>query len=323
MSGLANPQKQRPGFEDDETRRRTRYRSRSWTRSRSRSRAPSPRGAPSPPPPPPPPPAQEIKPSPGVSPIREERLYCLLSLKRMRAEGVEHISNFTMDSNVEDMRLEVKTLSDDQMVTSGIETCRTALISVTTSLEMLNRKFDVFGLDLDGWSQSTYEGIERYDGVLEKLSRKYARRVANMTPKMQLVLMLTFSGAQFCFQKAMIQSAMPSMRKVAEENPELVEKMRQSLRREPKKPKEDDAPGPPPAPPQSSRFDEEEQFAKGASSDGDMSLSIASVSLGMDESMSVGTSMPSPKPVKRVSVVRGGRKVVRKAANLVKIDLDD
>jgi hypothetical protein len=222
-----------------------------------------------------------------------------------------------MDSDIEEMRLELKTLADDQMVSSGIETCRTALISITTSMEVLNRKYDLFGLDLDGWSQSTFDGIERYDSVLEKLSRKYSKRVANIGPGMQLLLMLSFSGAQFCFNKSMIEAAMPNFRKVAADNPELVEKMKQSMKKSPVV--DEDDPGPPPPPPRSSRFEEEEPFVRSEPSE--LSLSVASVSLGgIDDSMSVSTS---PRPVRRVNVARGGRTVVRKGKDKVEINIDD
>jgi hypothetical protein len=92
VSGLANPQKQRQDFFADPHRHdRTRYRS--WTRSRSRSQSRAPSPAP-PPAPPLPVPLPETKPSPGFSSIREEKLYIILSLKRMRAEGVDHTSDF-------------------------------------------------------------------------------------------------------------------------------------------------------------------------------------------------------------------------------------
>jgi hypothetical protein len=147
----------------------------------------------------------------------------------MKAEGVEDISDFTTESDIEEMRMELRTLREDQMTTNGIETCRTALISVTTGVEILNKKYNPFDLDLDGWSQSIFESIERYDMVLEKLVKKYSKRVAAISPELQLMLMLCGSAASFCFTKTMLKAAQPTMTKIAEENPELVRKMMQSM----------------------------------------------------------------------------------------------
>lgn len=222
VSGLANPNKMRRSFREQSPspspspRRRHSPPPRRHSRSRSNSR-------------PPPPKAPEPQPSPGFSSVREEKLYILLTLKRMKAEGAEEISDFTTDSDIDEMRVELRTLQEDRMTTNGIETCRTALISVTTGVEILNKKYNPFDLDLDGWSLSIFESIENYDMVLEKLVKKYSKRVAAISPELQLMLMLCGSAASFCFTKTMMKAAQPSMTKIAEENPELIRKMMQSM----------------------------------------------------------------------------------------------
>jgi hypothetical protein len=166
---------------------------------------------------------------PGFTSIQEEKLYILLTLKRMRAEGVDKILDFSADSDIEEMRLELKMLQEDLMVINGIENCRTALITFTTGTEILNKKYDPFDLDLDGWSQRILESIKRYDGVLEKLTRKYVKCVSAISPKIQLLLMLCGSAASFCFTKSMMKGAQPTMIRIAEENPELIQKMMQGM----------------------------------------------------------------------------------------------
>ncbi|GAQ92074.1 hypothetical protein KFL_009170040 [Klebsormidium nitens] len=229
VSGLANPDKMRRSFREHSPspsptpRRRSPpprrpSPSRRYSRSRSRSNSR-----------PPPPKAPEPKPSPGFGSIREEKLYILLTLKRMKAEGVEEVSDYTIDSDIEEMRMELRTLQEDQMMTNGIESCRTALITVTTGLEIMNKKYNPFDLDLDGWSQSIFESIERYDTVLERLVKKYGKRVSAISPEIQLMLMLCGSAASFCFTKSMMKAAQPTMTRIAEENPELVRKMMQGM----------------------------------------------------------------------------------------------
>jgi hypothetical protein len=332
VSGLANPNKMRRSFREPSPSptpsRRQRRPSpprrpspvRRHSRSRSTSRPPAPK-------------APEPKPSPGFSSIREEKLYILLTLKRMRAEGIEEISNFTNDSDIEEMRMELRTLQEDQMTSNGIESCRTALITVTTGLEIMNKKYNPFDLDLDGWSQSIFESIERYDTILEKLVKKYSKRVSAISPEIQLMLMLCGSAASFCFTKSMMKAAQPTMTKIAEENPELIRRMMQSMA----PPAPEEVPVVPVVPvvptsamptgaipvPQSSRYAEPvERFVRPApqppSHDHDdassVSLSLAgddAVS-GMNDDFSV-SSISSPKgPVVRKVAVGGKGTVVKK-----------
>jgi hypothetical protein len=315
VSGLANPNKMRRDFREHVPPSPSPSRPR---RSRSRSARP---------PPPPTPRAPEVKPSPGFTSIREEKLYILLTLKRMRAEGVDSISDFTADSDIEEMRLELKTLQEDSMVTNGIENCRTALITFTTGTEILNKKYNPFDLDLDGWSQSIFESIERYDGVLEKLTRKYVKRVSAISPEIQLMLMLCGSAASFCFTKSMMKAAQPTMTRIAEENPELIQKMMQGMAQQGASAQEVPVAVPvvPVAPvavpavpaPKSSRYEVPEAFMRpppqpqhnahdGVDDDNDsnVSLSIADDMIsGMNESLSA-SSAESPKKTRKAPTIK-------------------
>lgn len=265
----------------------------------------------------------------------------MLTLKRMRGGGVENISDYTLDSNIEEMRLELKTLQDDQMVTNGIENCRVALITVTTGTEILNKQYNPFDLDLDGWSQSIFESIERYDGVLEKLTRKYVKRVAAISPELQLLLMLCGSAASFVFTKSMMKAAMPSMTKVAEDNPELVRKMMASM-----SPQKEVPVAVPVIPavvpvvpaadvplPRSSRYEEQEPFVRPApqrpapSEQSDASEMLLSLDLnsGANDSFSV-SSIGSPsrkgKPVIKKVNVAGKGSIVRILDDKVEVNFD-
>lgn len=174
----------------------------------------------------------EIKPSSGFSTLKEEKLHILLALRRMKADGVQGISDLTVDSDVEEMRMELKAFEQDETIRTGIMTCRSAIVTFAAGLEVANTRFNPFDLDMNGFSESLFEKIERYDGVFERLVRKYSRRALNVSPEMQLMMMFAGNAFTFCFTKSMMKSMQPSMTKIAEENPEMVQKMMEGIMRE-------------------------------------------------------------------------------------------
>lgn len=261
----------------------------------------------------------------------------------MKADGVEKFSDFTTDLDIEEMRMELRTLQEDQTLSNGIESCRTALITVTTGLEIMNKKNNPFDLDQDGWSQSIFEGIERYDAVLEKLVKKYSKRVSAISPEIQLMLMLCGSAASFCFTKSMLKAAQPTMTKIAEENPELVRKMMQSMA-PPAQPQE--APAVPVVPvvplatpvaampvPQSSRYAEPiERFVRPApqapnhhkeedASSVSLSLAGDEAVSGLNDNFSV-SSLSSPKGAAIWKVAVGGKGPIVKRRGLVEVSFE-
>ncbi|GAQ92156.1 hypothetical protein KFL_009350025 [Klebsormidium nitens] len=101
------------------------------------------------------------KPSPGFATLKEEKLHILLALRRMKEEGVRGITDFDPDSDIEEMRIELRAFEDDETVRTGIQSCRTALVTFSTGLEVANTKYNPFDLDMRGFSESVFERIER------------------------------------------------------------------------------------------------------------------------------------------------------------------
>jgi uncharacterized membrane protein YgcG len=176
--------------------------------------------------------APPLKPSPGFNTLKEEKLHFLLALKRMKADGVEGITEYTVESDLEEMRMELKAFEQDETIRTGIMTCRSAIVTFAAWMEVANTRFNPFDLDINGFSESLFEKIERYDGVFKRLVRKYSRRAANVSPEMQLMMMFVGNAFTFCFTKSMMKSMQPSMTKIAEENPEMVKKMMEGILRE-------------------------------------------------------------------------------------------
>lgn len=172
---------------------------------------------------------RKARPSPGFSTLKEERLHICLTLKRMKDEGVKGIPDFDEETDIEELRMELKALEQDDLVRSGIQNCRSALITISAGVEIANKRFNPFDIELQGWSQHLYESIETFDGVFERLTKKYARRVGDIAPEAQLLIMLAGNAFSYCFMQSMMKACEPSMAKVAKDNPELVKKMMDSI----------------------------------------------------------------------------------------------
>jgi hypothetical protein len=99
-----------------------------------------------------------------------------------------------------------------------------------TGLEYLNKRFDPFDLQLDGWSESVMENQEDYDQVFEELYNKYNTKV-NVAPEVKLIMMIGGSAMMFHLTNSMFKSALPDMGKVLKQNPDLVKNMMDAVQR--------------------------------------------------------------------------------------------
>jgi hypothetical protein len=177
-------------------------------------------------------PTPALKPFPGYATLKEEKLHILLALRRMKEDDVKGITGFDMESDLEEMRIELKAFQQDETIKNDIQFCRSTLVTFAAGLEITNAKFNPFDLDMQGFSGSLLERIERYDGVFKRLTRKYSRKASAMSPEMQLLTMFVGNAFTFCFTKAMMKVVTPSMTKIAEDNLEMVQKMMEGIMKE-------------------------------------------------------------------------------------------
>ena len=81
--------------------------------------------------------------------------------------------NYTMNSNLDDMRNEYMKLRKQREIENSIKFQRKMLMAFVTGIEFLNNKVDPFSIKLDGWSESMSDSINDYDEVFEELYEKY------------------------------------------------------------------------------------------------------------------------------------------------------
>jgi hypothetical protein len=167
---------------------------------------------------------QSETPSKGYNSVDEEKSDLLNKLARLEKKGFTVNKRLNAYSNVEDLRTEVKRITYSIDVEQSVRFSRRMLIACVTGLEFLNKRYNPFEIQLDGWSESVMEGVDDYDGVFEELYVKYRSKV-NVAPEVKLIMMLGGSAMMFHLTNSMFKSALPNMNDVLKQNPDLVKNM--------------------------------------------------------------------------------------------------
>ena len=167
---------------------------------------------------------QEEQPSKGYTSIDEEKSDLLNKLARLEKKGFNVNKRLNAYSSVDELRSEVKRITYSIDVEQSLRFSKRMLIACVTGLEFLNKRYNPFEIQLDGWSESVMENSDDYDGVFEELYVKYRSKV-NVAPEIKLIMMLGGSAMMFHLTNSMFKSVMPNMNDVMKQNPDLVKNM--------------------------------------------------------------------------------------------------
>lgn len=143
-------------------------------------------------------------PSEGYKTIEDEKADLLNRISRLQKKGLNTSSKFTIYSDIEDIRAEYKRLMYSIEVEQSIKFQRRMLVACVSGIEFLNKKFDPFDLELDGWSENVMENQEDYDSVFEELFQKYRSKVS-VAPEIKLMFMVGGSAMMFHLSKSMFK----------------------------------------------------------------------------------------------------------------------
>jgi hypothetical protein len=111
-------------------------------------------------------------------------------------------------------------------VDQSVRFSKRMLIACVTGLEFLNKRYNPFDLQLEGWSESVMENQDDYDTVFEELYVKYRTKM-HVAPEVKLILMLGGSAMMFHLTSTMMKS-LPNMGDVLKQNPEMMKNMMQA-----------------------------------------------------------------------------------------------
>src|SRR6056300_1737546 len=167
---------------------------------------------------------QEEQPSPGYKTVDEEKSDLLNKLGRLEKRGFNINKSLNAYSNVDDLRTEVKRITYSIDVDKSIKFSRRMLIACVTGIEFLNKKYNPFDIQLEGWSENVMENQDDYDEVFEELYVKYRTKM-HVAPEVKLIMMLGGSAMMFHLTNSMFKSVMPNMNDILKQNPGLVQNM--------------------------------------------------------------------------------------------------
>src|SRR5210317_1735740 len=167
---------------------------------------------------------EEEKPSPGFKTIDEEKADLVNKLGRLEKKGFTVNKRLNAYSPIDELRSEVKRITYSIDVDKSIKFSRRMLIACTTGLEFMNKKYNPFEIQLDGWSENVMENVDDYDEVFEELYVKYISKM-HVAPEIKLIMMLGGSAMMFHLTNSMFKSVMPNMNDVIKQNPGLVQNM--------------------------------------------------------------------------------------------------
>jgi hypothetical protein len=167
---------------------------------------------------------EEEQPSPGFKNIDEEKADLVNKLGRLEKKGFTVNKRLNAYSPIDELRTEVKRITYSIDVDKSIKFSRRMLIACTTGLEFMNKKYNPFEIQLDGWSENVMENVDDYDEVFEELYVKYRTKM-HVAPEVKLIMMLGGSAMMFHLTNSMFKSVMPNMNDVIKQNPGLVQNM--------------------------------------------------------------------------------------------------
>ena len=98
----------------------------------------------------------------------------LFKFERLRKRGVPLTKQFSMASDLHEMKSEFQLLKKQRDQENSVKFQRKMLVTFCSGVEFLNGKFDPVNAKLDGWSESIHENITDYDEVFEELHEKYS-----------------------------------------------------------------------------------------------------------------------------------------------------
>lgn len=168
-------------------------------------------------------------PSPGYASIDDEKLDLLNKLARLEKKGFHTSKKLTAYSPIDELRSEFKRITYSIEIDQSVRFSRRMLIACTTGLEFLNKRYNPFDLQLEGWSESVMENVDDYDGVFEDLYNKYKTKM-HVAPEVKLIMMLGGSGMMFHLTNSMFKAAIPNMNDVMKQNPDLINSMMNAVK---------------------------------------------------------------------------------------------
>jgi hypothetical protein len=160
---------------------------------------------------------------------RLKRLEKFMQLKYIKEKfSISLSKEYTINSDYNEMCAEIEFHTNFQKRRNGIEFWKSTFVYSAKGVEYLNKSFDPFGFDLNGWSEH-FSAIDANSNeeIFGELYDKYKSKFDGYSVELRAMLM--FAGSAGAFVTANSLANVPGMGKIKENNPELFEKIKANV----------------------------------------------------------------------------------------------
>ena len=135
-----------------------------------------------------------------------EKQSTLYDLHQLETRGVRLSRRWTMDDPLDDMTHELRhhLLVLDERENVGM--MKNGMKMALTGIEILNTRMNL--LDLEGWSAQAASELDRQDGNLARIYRKYWRRSTSSNPETDILFSLVSSMGMYHMKRSMARHMM-------------------------------------------------------------------------------------------------------------------
>jgi hypothetical protein len=152
--------------------------------------------------------------------LAREKNDLLAKLNSLERRGITLSRVFDASSDIEELRIEYGRIKATREMENSVRFQKKMLMAAVTGIEYLNKQFDPFDAELEGWSESVHENQDEYDDIFEELYEKYKDR-AKMAPEIRLLFSLGGSALMFHLTKTLLKNSIPGMDDILKQNPEI------------------------------------------------------------------------------------------------------
>lgn len=156
---------------------------------------------------------------------RKTKLRLINKIERYADKGLAVRGEFTLDTPLEDLELEVERLESKNEMDNSVKGYKDTLMFVSGIAELASKYFGIG--QIEGYSEQLYTDLYsepyKYDQVLEDLYEKHRDR-PKMAPELKLMMM--FGGGMFMYHMANVMMPKREIRGPEQVDPEILTRMR-------------------------------------------------------------------------------------------------
>jgi hypothetical protein len=160
--------------------------------------------------------------------IMKQKYDMLRKFERLTKMGVPVRKRFTMDSPIEEMELELETLRKDRDMDNAIRQFSSWFVTGMSAMEWSSKNVNavrMFGLQLDGLSESAQMGVGEFEEDFEELYELYGDKM-KVHPLVRIPMRVAIMVYMVHLTNQMAQKApVPNIQEILRQNPEIGRKL--------------------------------------------------------------------------------------------------